>query len=160
MARTGRASGRTIAVIVAGSLVAAGAVAIGGTVWLLSRYVTSEDADAGAAASRFDAARARLAGSTPLVEYRSNGGPVVHRTPNAPRQRLSTLHVLAFSATDQELTHAAIPFAVLRIKTLGGRVSLMSLGVVGAPYESITLEDIERHGPGLMFDPTPTSNLR
>jgi hypothetical protein len=34
----------------------------------------------------------------------------------------------------------------------GGRVRLINLGMFGDDRDRITLEDLERHGPGLIFD--------
>ena len=36
--------------------------------------------------------------------------------------------------------------------TIGGRIRLMNIGLFGDDRDRITLEDLERHGPGLVID--------
>jgi hypothetical protein len=139
---------------IAGFVIAvAAAVVIAGlatVVAMLSHYVTTESADRQTAARAFDSARQRMNGQEPLIEYRET--PFVHRDDSAPRRPLSTLNVLTYDAEDGELKRAAIPARVVELVTLGGRLRLMNLDTFGDGRDRITLEDLERHGPGLVLD--------
>jgi hypothetical protein len=126
-------------------------IAIAG-LWLFWWYVHVEPAGAETAAREFAAVRARLAKRAPLIEYRGLEAPVVRRNPEAPRHELRTVHVLVYDAGEGELTRGVFPVRILRTMTLGGRIRLMGSGFLGDRDERITLDDLERHGPGLILD--------
>jgi hypothetical protein len=143
---------RTVAItgaIVAGVLAA---VIVGSVVVLLSRYVQKEDVKPDSAAREFEQVRSRFAGQLPLIEFRGFQDPTVRRTPSAPRHELVALHILAYSPDDGKLTRAQFPANVLRFMSAGGRMRLMNLDTFGDDRDRITLEDLERHGPGLILD--------
>jgi hypothetical protein len=117
-----------------------------------SRYVHRGRASADVAVRMFLAARAPLAQQVPLVEYRGFDRPVIHRTPEAPVHPLRTLRLLVYDPGTGELTRGAIPISVIRVMTLGGRLRVMNAGFMGARDLRVTLEDLERHGPGLVLD--------
>jgi hypothetical protein len=125
---------------------------------ILSRYVTTESADQTTAARAFADAREHLNGQTPLIEYREV--PVMHRNASSPRQTLATINVLAYDADEEELKRVEIPAHLLELLTLGGRVRLANLGVFGDGRDRVTLEDLERHGPGLVLDVNGSSVLQ
>jgi hypothetical protein len=132
------------------ALVAAACLVIAIAVFLIvSRYMETVPLEADTAHREFATASARLTGPAPLVEYRGFEAPVIRRRPGAATHELHTLHVLAYDADEGELTRGAFPVSVLRTVTLGGWIRLMHAG--GADGR-ITLDDLERHGPGLVLD--------
>jgi hypothetical protein len=143
---------RTVAI--AGAIVAGvvAAVVAASVVVLLSRYVQKEDVGPDSAAREFEQVRSRFASRLPLIEFRGFQDPTVRRTPSAPRHELVALHVLAYSPDDGKLTRADFPANILRFMSAGGRLRLMNLDTFGDDRDRITLEDLERHGPGLILD--------
>jgi hypothetical protein len=133
-----------IAVFVIAGLGAIGLVA--GSAYWFSRHVSAESTSTESADAEFDRERARFAGQQPLVEF--NGGrdnPTVRRLPataeKPPRVDMQALHARVYDPEDGKLVRADIPFWLIR---LGQSFSFMpNMG-------SLTLEDLERHGPGLI----------
>ncbi len=105
----------------------------------------------------FDTLRARFAGQTPYLEFRDEdrGQPVVHRDQErTKRVPLNTLHVVAWMPRDHRVVRFNMPFWLVRLSR-HGTIRLSSDHGSGFSFdagESITAEDIERHGPGLILD--------
>jgi hypothetical protein len=137
--------------VVAIIVIAAGAT----VVIVLSQYVTIESANEAAAARAFAAAREHLSAQTPLIVYGT--APVIHRDTSSPRRTLGVINVLAYDADDEELKRVSVPSSLVELLTLGGRIRLMNLGAFGDERDRITLEDLERHGPGLVLDTNGTA---
>jgi len=127
-------------------------VAVGTAAALFFRYVKTTATNSSTATREFEATRARFVGQLPLIEYCGLQTPVVRRTPSAPRRPLTAVHALIYSSTEGYIRRADVPFGILRLTTVGGRLSLMDLGMFGDDRDRITLEDLERHGPGLVLD--------
>jgi hypothetical protein len=142
---------RNIGLILLGAVAALAVVIIAGAALAFSRYVKGEDADATTAASEFQAARDRFAGQVPLVEYRGIQS-AIHRDRSRSRQQLHALRGLVYDAKDEYLQRLDMPFAVLKAATLSGHVELADAGIYGDDRDRITIEDLERHGPGLVID--------
>jgi hypothetical protein len=88
-----------------------------------------------------------------LIEIRLGREPIVHR-PDPARQKsadLQTLHALVYDPATGKLVRANIPFWLLRFSPRR-RIDLPA----GARFDSdsahFTVEDLERHGPGLILD--------
>jgi hypothetical protein len=145
----------SVAIVIASIVGVLVLVVAGGAAVLLWRYVQTDYADAQTADREFERVRALLAGREPLIEDRGGRAPVVRRNASAPRRELHGLHVLAFDghgATEGQLRRANVPAGVIRLITLGGRIRLMGVGMLGDQGDRITLEDLERHGAGLILD--------
>ena len=82
---------RRILLLIGGLICLPIALLIGVGLWFSLRYVSSEPADAAAAAREFAAARSRFAGQLPFIEYRGFNAPVIRRKAEAPRQTLRAL---------------------------------------------------------------------
>jgi hypothetical protein len=136
-----------IAIGVVAVIIIAGIVTI---VTILSQYVTVEYADETTAARAFAAAREHMSGQTPMIVY--GAAPVVHRDTSSPRRTLGVINMLAFDADDKELKRVSVPADLVELLTVGGRIRLMNLATFGDERDRITLEDLERHGPGLVLD--------
>jgi hypothetical protein len=143
-----------ISILIAAVIVAVIAVivAIGGIALFVHDHVKSEVVEATSADTEFALARARFAGRTPLLELHGNE-PVIHRDATAPRHEVRSLHVLAFDASQHKISRIDIPGWLLRLMSAGGRLRIANLEVFDNDEENrLTLEDLERHGPGLVLD--------
>ena len=101
-------------------------------------------------------ARARFAGQQPLIEIRKDDEPLLHRdalraVPAAPK--LDTLRVLAYDTRAGKLVHVSIPFWLLRLAPSRHMTFLSDSGIdFDSDRVHITLDDLERRGPGLILD--------
>ena len=142
------------AVIVVGILAV---TAVGGTAYFIYRHVHTEFTPTEGADRQFADARARFAGKQPLIEMRKGSDePVFHREtiPAAmPPEKLATLRVLAYDTRANKLVNVSIPMWLLRLAPTN-KFSFMKDN--GIDFDSdrvhITLEDLERRGPGLLLD--------
>ena len=135
-----------VAVFVIAGLGAIGLVA--GSAYWISRHVSSQLASTESAEAELEGVRARFAGQQPLVEFSGDSdNPTVRRLPR-PAERtqrgdMQALHARIFDPEDGKIVRADIPFWLIR---LGQSFSFMS------NMGSVTLEDLERHGPGLIVN--------
>jgi hypothetical protein len=140
-------------VIIVGVLAA---VAIGGTAFFIYRHVNTQFTPSDNAEQQFAEARARFTGQKPLIEIGKDDEPVLHREviPAAmPALKLETLRVLAYDTHENKLVRVSIPFWLLR---LAPSKHLSFLNDTGVDFDSdhlrLTLDDLERRGPGLILD--------
>ena len=140
-------------VIIVGFLAAA---AIGGTAFFIYRHVNTQITPNENAEQQFAEARARFAGQKPLIEIRRDHEPILHREvipASMPAAKLDTLRVLAYDTHARKLVRVSIPFWLLRMAP-SKHMSFMS--DAGIDFDSdrvrLTLEDLERRGPGLILD--------
>jgi hypothetical protein len=107
-----------------------------------------------AADQEFESVRARFAGRQPLfqlvdgraemVRDPSTGSSASSATPDA-------VHVLAWDEDDENLVKFTIPFWLLRLKSGPIRISQHMAGFDDRGI-SFSVEDLERHGRGLLLD--------
>ena len=147
-----------ISVLIA-SVIIVGVVAvaaIGGTAFFIYRHVNTEFTETENADQQFKQARARFAGQQPLIEIRKDDEPVLHRDAlraEASASKLDTLRVLAYDTHAGKLVHVSIPFWLLRIAPSRHMTFLSDSGIdFDSDRVHITLDDLERRGPGLIFD--------
>ncbi|HEY6214157.1 MAG TPA: hypothetical protein VIW45_17805 [Vicinamibacterales bacterium] len=146
---------KTVIAIVVSAVVLVGLLAaavVGGTAFFIYRHVNAQFTPAENAEQRFAAQRARFAGEQPFIEMTLGDDPIVHREPNKPRQELHSLHALVYDARAGKLTHVDIPGWLLRMMSGGGRIRIANLEMFDDDRDRVTLEDLERHGPGLLLD--------
>jgi len=107
----------------------------------------------------FDAVRARFPGQRPLLEMRDGEPEYVAERKDEPRSnvQLTTLHLMAWDADDEELVTFSLPFWLLRIKS--GPIGFSSYAS-GIDRVNLRPEDIERHGPGLILNVSEDSRGR
>ena len=141
------------AVIIVGVLAVA---AIGGTAFFIYRHVNTQFTPSENAEQQFAEARARFTGQKPLIEMRQDDEPVLHREvipASLPEAKLETLRVLAYDTHARKLVRVSIPFWLLR---LAPTKHVSFLNDSGIDFDSdrvrLTLEDLERRGPGLILD--------
>lgn len=135
-------------VIVIGMLAAA---AVGSTIFFVYRHVHSQFTGIDDAQRQFEAARARLVGQQPLIELRDDE-PVLHRDVSSPRHDLRALHALAYDEAARKLVRVDVPIWLLRLVPSANSIHFSDLDDLDDERAHLTLEDLERHGPGLVLD--------
>jgi hypothetical protein len=121
-------------------------VLVGGSVYWIATHVDHEVASSPDAASEFARERERFGSEQPVLEISGGDNPTVRRTPGAARRStgpMQTLHARFYDPEAGELTRADVPFWLIRAAN-----SLTFLPEMG----SLTLEQIEKHGPGLLVN--------
>lgn len=118
---------------------------------------TMSEADAMRA---FDDVHAKFPGR-PLIEI-TDGDPVSvgdRASEPASKAELTTLHVLAWDPAEDHLARFEIPFWLLRLKS--GPIGFSSYAAgLRSDRVRLTVEDIERHGPGIVVDVSDTRRGR
>jgi type II secretory pathway pseudopilin PulG len=130
--------------------------AVGGTAYFIYRHVHTQFVQTENADRQFADARARFAGQQPLIEMRKGDEPFLHREiipKDMPATKLDTLRVLAYDTRANKLVNVSIPMWLLRLAP-SNHFSFMKDN--GIDFDSdrvhITLDDLERRGPGLLLD--------
>jgi len=148
---------------VVGTFVLLVVVLIGGAIFEFRRHVKNEVVERSVAEQEFTRERERFSGQQPLVELvEGRDGrddlPTVHRPPNdAPRVEIHALRVLIYDVNQGHLIHADIPGWLLRMmrNRSGGNYGAGST-IFGPGFDMsrnrVTIEDVERHGYGLVLD--------
>lgn len=133
-----------------------GVALVGGTAYMVSKHVRTELVGKASAEEEFVRQRERFAGQQPLIEMRGEFGDhemKVHRAgSDARRTELQRMRVLVYDANQGRLVRVDLPFWLLRLAP-SGRLGNVS-GAEGFSFDSgrITVDDLERHGPGLVLD--------
>jgi hypothetical protein len=140
--------------------VAIGAIAV--TVAYFSEHATVErEIDTTRAATAFDDAKRQFPDQRPVVEFdearrpRYVDGIAARKNPGT----VSTVHVLAWDPDERALASVALPMWLLRLKS--GPIEFGTY-VSGLDDHGVRLEvaDLERYGPGVLFDFTAPSGER
>jgi len=144
--------------IILGVLLLFGMLGVGCVIVAVSFFrqnLTVETTDEQAAMQQLDDVRKKFPGQQPLIQM-VDGRPqlATERTTQTPAQTtLSTLHVVAFDTDEGHLVNMSIPFWLLRMKSGPIRISAYSQGWDDRGV-SFRVEDIEKHGPGIIADVT------
>lgn len=131
---------------------------VGGTAFFIYRHVDARFTNDTTADQEFSAARARFVGQRPLIEIRRDGDePILHRDllrdAKMPEKPLETLRVLAYDDDSGKLVRVNIPFWLLRMFPSKNLSFLNDEGIdIDTRRIRVTLDDIERRGPGLLLD--------
>ncbi len=125
----------------------------GGAYWFYHQHFETRFVPVESAAQELQRERARFAGQRALVEIRLGREPIVHRPGPAQKKSadLQTLHALVYDPAAGKLVRANIPFWLLRFSQLG-RIDLPAGVRLDSDSAHFTVEDLERHGPGLILD--------
>jgi hypothetical protein len=146
---------KTVIAVVVSVVLIVGLLAVGivgGTAFFIYRHVNAQFTPQENAEQQFAAQRARFDGQQPLLEMSLGDEPTIHRTPAQPRRELKALHALVYDARSSKLTHVDIPGWLLQLMSGGGRIRIANLEMFDDDRDRVTLEDLERHGPGLVLD--------
>jgi hypothetical protein len=148
---------RTWIWIVLGVFVLLVFVAIGGVFVAVSffrqNFSVSENMSQSSAEAEFDAVRAKFPGQQPLIQVQ-DGRPqyVAERANESANSRpLSTIHVIAFDQDEGKVVNFSLPMWILRMKSGPIRISAYQQGWDDRGV-SFRIEDIEKHGPGIIVD--------
>jgi hypothetical protein len=120
-----------------------------------------EDSSASGAETAFQEVRQRFSNRPPLLELRDGRPAYTTGRPDAsrPRSELQTLNVLAWDPDHEKLTKVAMPFWLLRLKATPIEFSSYASGLDDHGV-SLRVDDLERHGAGLIIDTTTPSGER
>lgn len=143
--------------IVLGVLFLFGTLAVGCVVvtvsWFRQNMAITETTEE-AATREMDAIRARFPDQQPLIQLIDEKPQLVPRAAaSATPQKLTTLHIAAFDSDEGNLVNFSLPFWLLRMKSGPIRLSAYQQGWDDRGV-SFQLEDIEKHGPGIIADIT------
>jgi hypothetical protein len=131
------------------------------TAWVQQNLTVTETTEA-SAIHEFDAVHARFSGRAPLLEMR--GGRPVYSAGKPPSTGGATaaverLHVLVWTEDEQKLVSVAIPMWFLRLKS-----GPFEFGAYASGWDDervdLSVEDIERYGPGVILDATSPKGER
>jgi hypothetical protein len=141
-----------VAILIAAAIIATAAAAIFLAVgaYIIYRHTDAQFVGADAAAIEFDRVQAQFAGAQPLVEFRGVDLPNMRRDESTPRREVNTLHVLAYDPRTRKLVKADIPGWMLKWISAHGTIRLANLEMFDDARDRLTLEDIERHTPGII----------
>ena len=128
---------------------------VAGGAYVVSRHVKTELVGKISAEEQFVRQRARFAGQLPLIDVQRADSDDVEakvRRPaeDARRVELQTMRVLVYDAHEGRLVHVDLPFWLLRLMP-SGRIGSFG-GDFSFDSNRITVDDLERHGPGLILD--------
>ena len=125
----------------------------GGTALFFYRHISTQPASSDSAAGEFRRARQRFTAQQPLIEFKDQE-PVLHRKEwsGEPARRLTTLYVLAYDGKAGKLVRVNVPFWLLRMAPSGNVRFLDDNVDFNSERSHLTIEDLERHGPGLVLD--------
>ena len=142
-----------VGVVILLAFVAIGVIGVG--VNYLRQSMTVADASESDAMQEFENVRSRFAGQRPLIEM-VDGRPQYdadRATQTASQTALNTLHVLAYDRDKGQTVTFSLPFWLLRMKSGPIRISAYQQGWDDRGV-SFRVEDIEKHGPGIIVDAT------
>lgn len=130
-------------------------IAVGAVIFAVSyarehlQISTTSETDAMRA---FDDVRAKFPGR-PLIEVKDGEPASVgdRSSEAASKAELTTLHVLAWDPDEDHLVRVEVPFWLLRMKSGPISFSNYANGLRNDRVR-LTVEDIERHGPGIVVD--------
>ena len=144
--------------IVLGVLLLFGVLAVGCVIvsvaWFRQNMAITETSEE-AAMKKLDAIRERFPGQQPLIQLVDDKPQLVaERTgQSATQTRLTTLHIAAFDSDEGNLVNFSLPFWLLRMKSGPIQLSAYQQGWDDRGV-SFRVEDIEKHGPGIIVDAT------
>ena len=148
-----------IGVVILLAFVAIGIIGVG--ISYLRQSMTVVDASESDATQEFEKVRSRFAGQRPLIQM-VDGRPQYdadRASQTASQTTLNTLHVLAYDRDKGQTVTFTLPFWLLRMKSGPIRISAYQQGWDDRGV-SFRVEDIEKHGPGIIVDATRSGEGR
>lgn len=132
---------------------------VGGAAFFIYRHVNTSYTPHENAETEFNQARARFAGQLPLIEIRRDDDPVIHRervpATATDAHKIASLRVLAYDNRHRKLVRISIPFWLLRLAPSKHFSVFDDNGIdFDADRVHLTIDDLERRGPGLVLDQT------
>lgn len=140
-------------------VVALGVVAFT-AIWFRQNLTVTQSGE-DAATQQFEEVRRRYAGQEPLIKL-VEGRPqyAAERASQAVSSvPLSSIHVIAYDRDEGNTVRFSLPFWLLRMKSGPIRISAYQQGWDDRGVE-FRVEDIEKHGPGIIVDVTERNEGR
>jgi len=148
-----------VGVLLLFGVVALGAIALTVSWFRQNMSVTRSNEDA--ATQQFEDVRRRFSGQEPLIQL-VDGRPqyAANRASEAAsRTPLTSVHVIAYDRDEGNTVTFSLPFWLLRLKSGPIRISAYQQGWDDRGV-SFRVEDIEKHGPGIIVDVTEPNEGR
>lgn len=142
-----------IGVLILMAFVAIGVIGV--TISYFRQHMEVVETSESEAMKQFDEVHAKYPGQQPLIQL-VDGKPqyVAERaSQSAPEGSLTSLHILAYDRDKGQIVNFTLPFWLLRMKSGPIRISAYHQGWDDRGV-SMRIEDIERHGPGIIVDAT------
>jgi hypothetical protein len=144
-------------------VVLVGAGLVGGLVYVVSRQLHVQKMTAGSGQAEFERVAATMKGQKPFIELPVDGegeGRVHREMETREPGSISTLHMRVWVSDEKKLVQLDLPYWLVR---LGGNKPL-KLHTTDRAFEGVDLtvtpEEIERRGPGLLLDFTTREGHR
>jgi hypothetical protein len=152
-----------VVLVILGGLFIIAVLAIGGTVYYFFQHVGIDTVSAESAEKEFETARRPFARQQPLLLLDGHDvkiNPAEKARRNESGDQIENLHILAFDPDEDKLVRLSIPWWLVRMKGTG-RVRLNSgTSMFDSDRVSLDIEDLERHGPGLILDAADRNGQR
>ncbi len=139
-----------------GVVVLAGVAFVGLIIFVVIRHLEVRPASSATAEQEYNLLRSRFAGRQALIELDGDNPEKikVHRPPEQPSAvQPSTLHIFVWNQRESKVVRLDLPFWLLRLSPHSDSVNWnWSGGGFDFKDLQITVEDLERYGPGLVVD--------
>jgi hypothetical protein len=132
---------------------------VGGGLYWVSRHIHTETTSAASAADEFERQRAAFEGQRAFITLSDQGVAQIDRAADASPAPISSLHILAYDDDDGRIVRVDIPGWLLRLSRRG-RMRLSQMDGLSGVDGRIVIDDLERHGPGLVLDATARDGAR
>jgi hypothetical protein len=131
-------------------LAVAFAALAGTSAYFVLRHLEKRQGSERDAAQAMDAVRTRFGSRPPLVELvdPTRGDIRIDRPVDSSPTRVDTIHVINWKSDTRELSRAEMPLWLLRFSSVN---VLSQLGVAPQKFR-LTVDDVERYGPGVLVD--------
>jgi hypothetical protein len=148
-----------LGVLLAGAVL--GVAAVGSMIYFVTSNIHSEEVSEARVIERFERERQRFSGRQPLVQIVDRDAVEVHRPAaiDAAGPGLVAVRILVYDPRSERITNVRIPFAAIRWMP-SGRFSIGSAGRIDWERSNLTVDDLERFGPGLILDHEDASGTR
>lgn len=151
------AAKKTIWIIlsICGVVVLGGALFLGVILYAVFHNLNIRTVESAPAEQEYEHLRSQLAGRIPLIVI-DQDDPRTIRINRHSEQRmvrpLKVVHMFVWNPRDQRVARLDLPAWLLRFHTRRGLLGYGWGDSMGLEHLSLTADDIERHGPGLILD--------
>ena len=133
------------------ALIAVAFIALAGTgAFFVFRHMEKRTGPEREAAQAIDAVKARFGSRAPLIEVvNAHTADIrINRPADASTTAVDTIHIINWKSETGELVRFEVPLWLARFSSVNIR---SQIGVTPAKFR-LTVDDIQRYGPGIIFD--------
>ena len=133
------------------AVIAVAVFALAGTgAYFVFRHLEKRPGGEPEAVQAIDAVKTRFGTRPPLVEIADvhRADIRINRPDQASPSRVDTVHIINWKSDTGELIRAEVPLWLMRFSSMN---ILSELGIAPAKFR-LTVDDIERYGPGIVVD--------